>query len=273
MGISTCPNDTFAFHALMSGEVRAQDQRLAFELHDVEELNRRMLAGELDVAKVSFHAALALGEEVTILRSGSALGFGVGPVVLAAAASAASPDAARIPRVLCPGRWTTATLLWRLYHPEPARIEQRVFSEIMPELEAGTAELGVCIHEGRFTWRERGLRLVEDLGARWEQDTGRPLPLGGIVARSGLGPRRLHALQRAVRSSLEWGLENRPACLSSMRRHAQEASDEILWAHVELYVNEQTLDLGAVGRGALETLSRRAASRDLDGLRGLPPIL
>jgi 1,4-dihydroxy-6-naphthoate synthase len=262
IGISTCPNDTFAFHALLAGEVRAEGLELDFTLLDVEELNRRLLAGELDAAKTSFHAALARAEDVVVLPSGSALGFGVGPLVVGGRV----PRAGARPRVLCPGRWTTAHLLWRLFHDGEGDVEHVVFSEIFPALQAGRADLGVCIHEGRFTWKEAGLAFHEDLGATWERATGAPLPLGGIVARRALGPAAAHALQDAIRASLEWGLAHREACLPTMRRHAQELDDPVLWAHVDLYVNERTLDLGAEGRAALAALSARARERGL-----LPP--
>jgi len=261
LGISTCPNDTFAFHALLAGEVEPRGVRLAIELADVEELNRRALAGALDVSKVSFHAALAMAGDVVVLPTGSALGRGVGPLVLTggSARPVGSPEA----RVLCPGRWTTATLLWRLFHPTQPRVEQRVLSEIMPALRRGEADLGVCIHEGRFTWRQQGLGFVEDLGETWERETSAALPLGGIVARRALGRERIDAVQDAIARSLDWARAHRDACLASMRRHAQELDDDVLWSHVELYVNDETRELGSEGRAALAALAARAHERGL----------
>ena len=256
VGISTCPNDTYAFHALLSGAVRARGLELAIELADVEELNRRMAAGELDLAKVSAAAAIELAERVVFLSAGWALGFGNGPLLLATA-----PHAGPLPegaRVLAPGRSTTATLLFRSFHPEPVRLEQTVFSAILPALAAGKADFGVCIHEARFTWRERGVHLVEDLGARWEERTGLPLALGGLVARRALGEETQRSLETAVRASLEWAREHPQECLPTMRRHAQEQEDSVLWSHVELYVNEHTLELGPAGREALRALARLA---------------
>ncbi len=259
VGISTCPNDTFAFHALLAGEVRIPGVELAIELADVEILNERMLAGELDLAKASFHAMLAMSERVRVLPCGAALGSGVGPLLLAARGQGVKAGA--IPaseRVLCPGRWTTATLLLRLFHPEATRIEQRVFSAILPELSRGSAGYGVCIHEARFTWREHGVELVEDLGETWERETGGVLPLGGLAVSRALEPELALRLARGVQSSLEWALTHREACLATMRRYAQEQSDAVLWSHVELYVNERTLELGPAGRAALRELSRLA---------------
>jgi len=259
VGISTCPNDTFAFHALLSGAVDPGPLSLEFRLSDVQELNEALLAGSLDVVKASFHAALLAGDDYVVLEVGSAVGFGVGPLLLAAG-EGELPDA---PRVLCPGEWTTATLLYRLYHAGEGIVEQVLFSEIMPALEAGRAELGVCIHEGRFTFREHGLRCVEDLGERWERDTGAPLPLGGILARRSLGPRVLGELQRAIGESLAFAHAHPREALATMRQHAAEQADEVLFQHVELYVNPWTRELGAEGRAALDALRDRAREAGL----------
>ena len=262
IGISTCPNDTFAFHALLERRVDAHGLELEFVLADVEELNEALHAGRLDVAKVSAHAALAHAREVVALPVGWALGRGVGPVVLAPA-TPPERGARELARVLCPGRWTTATLLWRLFHPEPVVLEQRLFSEIVPALEAGQADLGVCIHEGRFTWQRRGLRLVEDLGETWERATGDALPLGGPVARAELGAELTGRVVRAIRASLAHALTHREETLPTLRRHAQEEEDEVLWKHVDLYVNAWTEELGETGRGAFRALSRLARERGL----------
>jgi 1,4-dihydroxy-6-naphthoate synthase len=257
LGISTCPNDTFTFHGLLTDRVDRRGLELTIELADVEELNRRVLAGDMDVAKVSFHAALLRADEVAVLPTGSALGFGVGPVLLAAPPGAARPSGRPL-RVLAPGEHTTAALLYRLFHDEA--LEHVVFSDIMPALTSGAADLGVCIHEGRFTYQEHGLELVEDLGETWERATSAPLPLGGIVGRKRLGEEVLQRVQAVIRDSLDYGLAHRRETLESMRAHAQEASDDVLFAHVDLYVNEWTRDLGAEGRRALAALSEQAAA-------------
>jgi 1,4-dihydroxy-6-naphthoate synthase len=260
VGISPCPNDTFAFHGLLERAVPTDGLELEFELADVEELNRRLARGDLDAAKCSFHAALHLAETAVVLPAGSALGFGVGPVVLAR-----DPGRVLAPgaRVLCPGEWTTAHLLFRAFHPEAERIEHVVFSEIPARLERGEADFGVCIHEARFTYAARGLSLVEDLGATWEGRTGSPLPLGGILARRELGRDALARLARAIRRSIRHGREHRDEALRTMRRHARETEDDVLWKHVELYVNDATSDLGPAGRRALGELERLARGAGL----------
>lgn len=258
LGISTCPNDTFAFHGLLTRAVDWRGLDFQVELLDVETLNEGLLAGDFDVCKASFHAALLAAADVVVLPSGSALGFGVGPLLLAAEPGTRPTHAHQL--TLCPGRHTTAALLFELFHSRSSRVEHVVFSEIMPRLEAHTADFGVCIHEGRFTWEARGLTLVEDLGTRWETDTGCPLPLGGIVARRRLPAATIAAVQQVIHDSLTLAIANRDAALPTMRRHAQEFDDHVLMQHVDLYVNDWTLELGPTGRRALDALSTRAAS-------------
>ena len=258
LGISTCPNDTFTFHGLMTKAVDWRGLDFQIELIDIQQLNDRLFRGEFDVAKASFHAAALLADRTVVLPSGSALGYGVGPLLLAARTNSVPTDRAQV--TLCPGMHTTAALLFALFHPQTTRVEHVVFSEIMPKLQRQEADFGVCIHEGRFTWEAHGLGCVEDLGTRWETETKCPLPLGGIVAQRALPVATIATVQAVIRDSLEFALANRQAALPSMRKYAQEFDDEVLFKHVDLYVNEWTIDLGEVGRHALAELSKRAAA-------------
>ena len=279
LGISTCPNDTFAFHGLMTGASDLHGLTFDVQLMDVQQLNDRLLQGQFDVAKTSFHAALMMARETVVLRSGAALGFGVGPLLLSRHAdrdpAAFLRDRQQLPTVLCPGGTTTATLLYRLFYDSPCDMKQVVFSEIMPALQDGTADFGVCIHEGRFTWQESGLHCVADLGERWEQQTGVALPLGGIIARRNLDPETITRVGSAIRSSIEYGLAHRQETLPSMRKYAAEFQDDVLFSHVDLYVNEHTIDLGETGRRALEELSAlasRLSGGDNPGNRPCGPL-
>jgi len=267
LGISTCPNDTFAFHGLLTQAVDWRGLEFEVQLLDIQELNDRLLAGDFDVAKTSFHAALHLADRFVVLPSGAALGFGVGPLLLAAAAGTVPTSPAQL--ALCPGRHTTAALLYELFHPRTTRVEHVVFSEIMPALAAGRADFGVCIHEGRFTWQQHGLALVEDLGSRWEAETGSPLPLGGIVASRRLPTDTIAAVQGVIHDSLQFALADRNRPLPTMRAHAQEHDDAVLMQHVDLYVNEWTVELGPTGERALRELSARAAAIGLGSGRQL----
>ncbi len=258
LGISTCPNDTFAFHALLTGAVDRRGLEFDVRLLDIQQLNEGLFHGDFDVGKTSFHAALHLTDAFVVLPSGSAIGYGVGPLLLAAAPGRVPTGPDQL--TLCPGRHTTATLLNALFHPGTTRVEHVVFSEIMPRLAAGRADFGVCIHEGRFTWQRHGLGLVEDLGGRWEAETGCPLPLGGIVASRRLPGAVIADVQGVIRDSLAYALADPASALPTMRAHAQEHDDEVLAKHVELYVNEWTMDLGPTGRRALDELSSRAAA-------------
>lgn len=267
LGISTCPNDTFAFHGLLTGEVDRRGLDFEIELFDIQQLNDRLSAGLFDVAKASFHKAIQLADSTIILPSGSALGFGVGPLLLAK--NHGLRPASKQQRTLCPGRDTTAALLFNLFYGDTTQVEHVVFSEIMPRLIAKTADFGVCIHEGRFTWQQQNLTLIEDLGGRWESETGSPLPLGGLLASRKLDPKLIFTIQQVIFDSIVFAQSNPTGTLPTMRKYAQEFSDEVLMQHVHLYVNEWTLDLGDVGRQALATLSKRAATAGIGSGRPL----
>lgn len=256
LGISTCPNDTFTFSGLINDLVDRRGLEFQIELLDIQQLNDGLFGNQFDVAKCSYHAALLLSDSMTVLPSGSALGFGVGPLLLASQADSQPQEAQQV--TLCPGQHTTATMLFRLFYPETTTVEHVVFSDIMPALVDRRADFGVCIHEGRFTWQDQGLALVEDLGTRWEQETGCPLPLGGLVAHDSLGDDVIADVQAVVYDSLQCALADPDQALPTMRKYAQEFDDEVLMKHVQLYVNDWTVDLGDVGESALQQLNQQA---------------
>ena len=233
---------------------------IQIDFADVQELNEGLIAGRFDACKASYALALGLGADLTALNVGSALGFGVGPLLLARQGWQSNDSA---PRILCPGEHTTATLLLRLFHPEWPAPEQMIFSDIMPALIAGQADLGVCIHEGRFTYANHNLTRIEDLGETWEQSTQHPLPLGGIFARRTLPSATTQTLQQVLADSLTYSQANRAETLPTMATHAQEFSPEVLMQHVDLYVNPWTRDLGPQGRAAIQHLDQRARAANL----------
>ncbi len=226
------------------------------ELLDIQVLNNGLRSGRFDVAKASFFAALGLADQMVVLPSGSALGFGVGPLLLASQSGSIPANSGQL--TLCPGLDTTAALLFQLFYPRSTRIEHVVFSEIMPKLQRKEAEFGVCIHEGRFTWQQSGLHFIEDLGERWERETQRPLPLGGILADRRLGEEVIGRVQATIRDSLLLARANPEIAIPTMRRYAQEMNDRVLMQHVELYVNDWTVDLGEMGAQSLAELNARA---------------
>ena len=271
LAISTCPNDTFAFHGILENKVDLCGLEFEIQLLDIQELNEGLFQNKFDVCKASFHAAALLSEETMVLPSGSALGFGVGPLLLAAKPDAAPGQLTGVPAMtLCPGPHTTAAMLFQLFYGSvidrgDAVVRHVLFSEIMPKLQQGGADFGVCIHEGRFTWEEEGLYLVEDLGTRWETETDSPLPLGGILVRRDLDNRVIEQVQSVIQSSIEYGLANRNETLETMRQYAQEFNDEVLFSHVDLYVNQWTVNLGETGTRALRVLSDKAKEAGLLG--------
>lgn len=260
LGLSTCPNDTFAFAALLEGRSERFGLDFEFELLDVEELNSRLIASEFDVAKGSFAMALRHGDELGVLPVGSAIGFGNGPLLLAREDGREPRDG---DRVLCPGENTTAHLLYRSFYSSGPPAEHVVFSDILPALESGDADFGVCIHEGRFTYAQHGLHCLADLGQVWEDATGAPLPLGGLFARRDRDPELLRRVSAAIFESLEDALAQPTRALPAMRTHAQEFDDDVLMSHVDLYVNEHTRDLAPEGRAALRALAERAETAPL----------
>jgi len=226
-----------------------------FELLDVQALNDGLFADRYDLAKASFHAALLLADRYVVLRAGSALGFGVGPLLVAVDQEVRpSPQA----RVLCPGRTTTETLLYRCLHPGQGTISHTVFSEIGPQLRSGDADLGVLIHEGRLTYQRDGLVMVEDLGAAFEELAQAPIPLGGILARVDLPEGTATTVSSLIQESIAYGWQHRDDVLPTIRRHAQEMSEDVIWPYVELYVTDHTVDLGRDGERALATLEETA---------------
>ncbi len=261
LGYSPCPNDTYIFYALTHGKIDMPGFSIVERLEDVETLNQLALGGQLDLTKISYHAFGHLRDRYALLRSGGALGRGCGPLVIAPEAT--GMHALRGRRIAVPGKLTTANLLLQLYGAGYDNLLVVPFDQIMPALKRGEADAGVIIHESRFTYREAGFHEVLDLGAWWETDTGLPIPLGGILARRDLGSKTIQAADRAIQSSLEYARQNPQEPRSYIREHAQELDDRVIDAHINLYVNDFSLDLGEEGVAAVETLMARAEARGL----------
>lgn len=256
LGFSPCPNDTYIFHALVHGLVETPGLAFRERLEDVETLNRLALEGVLDVSKVSYHALGFLRDEYLLLRSGGALGRGCGPLVVTKGTG--SMKELRGKPIAVPGRYTTAALLLRLFDPSLDNLVYLPFNEIMAGVARGEFAAGVIIHESRFTFPEYGLTKLLDLGAWWEGETGCPIPLGGIVARRSLGRENVAAIDAALRASVAHARSNPSAAAAYIRAHSQEMSDEVCAAHIGLYVNDFSLQLGAEGELAVATLLGRA---------------
>ena len=258
LGFSPCPNDTFVFHALVEGIVPLPGVDFRERLEDVETLNRLALEGALDVTKVSYGAVPYLLEEYTLLRSGGALGRGCGPLLVTRGEkSVADLEGGRI---AIPGRMTTANLLLRLFGPSLPEGEEMLYSEIMPAVERGEVDAGLIIHESRFTFPEHGLTCLVDLGEWWEEETGSPIPLGGIMARRSLGEELIGRIDAAIRRSVEHAFAHPADSDAYVRRHAQEMDPEVMRRHIDLYVNSFSVELGEEGEQAVRELLGRATS-------------
>jgi 1,4-dihydroxy-6-naphthoate synthase len=256
LGYSPCPNDTFIFHALVSGIVSAEGFGFRERLEDVETLNRLAADAVLDVTKVSYGAIPHLVRDYVLLRSGGALGRGCGPLVVAREPFTAEELAGK--RIAIPGRNTTANLLLRLFAPGAAPGIELVYSDIMPTVERGDVDAGLIIHESRFTYPQHGLVKVVDLGEWWEQTTGLPIPLGGILARRSLGAETIRAVDDAIRRSVEHAFAHPQDGAAYIRAHAQEMDEAVQRQHIDLYVNRFTADLGDDGERAIHELFARA---------------
>lgn len=247
--ISPCPNDTFAFDALINGRI-AHDFDLAVEYHDIEVLNKGVLRGEPDISKISYSVYPQIADRYVLLDSGSALGRGNGQLLVRRAG-----ERSPIRRVASPGLNTTANALLVRYFPNVEQVEPMLFSEIAEAVERGEVDAGVLIHEGRFVYERRQLELVADLGQLWEQETGMPLPLGAIVAKRELGSGQIASFEQLLAESVRYAMAHPAASREFVKEHAQELEDEVIDKHIALFVNDFTISLGDEGRRAVERLT------------------
>jgi 1,4-dihydroxy-6-naphthoate synthase len=262
LGYSFCPNDTFIFYALSHGKT-GSPLPVRELLEDVQTLNDWATEARLPMTKISYRAYFSVMSDYVALRSGGALGRGVGPLIVARPGQEAASDL-NGKTVASPGALTTAELLLRIVYPEVKVLRMR-YDEVMPAVQRGHFEgqdidAGLIIHESRFTYPAHGLVKLLDLGAWWEGETGLPLPLGAILVRRNLPAETQWALNQAVRTSLEYAWANPQEPKAYIRQHALEMSDEVMQAHIDLYVNSYSADVGDEGERAVQELYRRAVA-------------
>jgi len=269
LGFSPCPNDTFIFDALIHHKIDTEGLEFEVFFDDVETLNQKALSGELDITKLSFHAFAYVYEQYALLDSGSALGFGVGPLLIchneALIEKKENLDATY--KVGIPGRYTTANFLLGIAFPHLTKKQEMVFSEIETALLEDRIDLGLIIHENRFTYTDKGLHKILDLGNYWEQETGCAIPLGGIVINRNLDQETKEKVNRLIKKSVEFAFANPKSGLEFIKQHAQEMSEEVMYKHIDLYVNKYSIELGAEGRKAIDVMFTMAQERGL-----IPPI-
>ena len=261
LGFSTCPNDTFIFYGLVHGKVPCPGIKFNQQLEDVETLNQLALKKQLDLTKISYHALGHLRENYVLLRSGGALGRGCGPLVIAAQET--SMAKLRGKKIAIPGQLTTANLLLQLYSTGYENLLILPFDKIMAAVAQGLVDAGVIIHESRFTYQQYGLKQVLDLGQWWEQESGYPIPLGGILAKRDLGRQLIQKIDTALRQSIEYAYAHPQEPQPYIKQHAQELDNDVINNHIELYVNDFSLDLGEEGVQAVNSLLSRAEKRGI----------
>ncbi len=249
LNFSPCPNDTYIFDALVHHKVDTEGLEYEYYMADVEKLNGLAFAEEPDITKLSFHAFLHLVGRYLLLDSGAALGFGAGPLVVSKHLNNFQDLAGKT--VAIPGVYTTANLLFSLAMKQAVQKKEFVFSEIENAILSGEVDAGVIIHESRFTYQSRGLLKLIDLGEYWEKLTGLPVPLGGIVAHNRLGTEVIAKVNRGIRRSVEYANANKSGLNEFIRSNAQEMNESVMQQHIDLYVNEFSVNLGLKGRNAV----------------------
>jgi 1,4-dihydroxy-6-naphthoate synthase len=267
LAFSPCPNDCFMFDALVHRRIDLEGLDFDVRLADVEALNKAAFASDVDVTKLSYHAYAYCARDYVLLDAGSALGRNCGPLLISKRPLSREDVASGALRIAIPGRYTTANFLLGLAFPAARNRTELLFSDIERAVLDGRFDAGLIIHENRFTYAAKGLKKIVDLGEFWEGETGAPIPLGGIVVRRSLPEAVKQDVNRLVRRSVEYAFAHRSVSLPYVREHAQEMSEQVMYQHIDLYVNDYSVDLGPDGRRAVELLFEKAKAFGV-----IPPI-
>lgn len=261
LGFSPCPNDCFIFDALVHQKIDTQGIDFKIIMEDVEALNNKAFKEELDITKLSYHAFLHLTNEYALLNSGSALGFNCGPLLIQKAGNKIYDI--NNAKIAIPGKYTTANFLLSMAYPQALNKTEILFSDIEHAVLNGTVDAGLIIHENRFTYQERGLTKIIDLGEYWEGLIHAPIPLGGIVVKRTIDKTLQKTIDTLIKQSVEFAFTNPESCMSFVKEHAQEMSEEVMKKHIALYVNDFSVDLGSIGKNAIQLLFDKAKENKL----------
>ena len=253
IGFSPCPNDTFIFDALINKKIDTDGLSFEAVLEDVQTLNNWARAGKLDISKISYGVLPLVLKEYIVLNAGGALGKGVGPLLISKNEISALEEINK-KTIAIPGENTTAHMLFSLAYPKAQHKKFVVFSGIEDAVINGKVDLGVIIHENRFTYQQRGLKKVIDLGEYWEQQTQNPIPLGGIVIKRSFETSLRKKIDALIRKSVEYAFSNYPLLTDYVKQHSQEMEEHVMRQHIDLYVNNYSIDLGAAGKEAVKKL-------------------
>lgn len=250
IGFSPCPNDTFIFYALLHGKIDTGGITFEPVLADVESLNSKAIAAELDITKISFAAYPFIQEQYILFTSGSALGNQCGPLLISRKLIHA--DEMALHSVAVPGRYTTANFLFETFFPQHGPKTEMVFHAIEDAVLQDKTDTGVIIHENRFTYEIKGLRKIVDLGEKWEQSSGYPIPLGGIAIRRTCNNNVAVLVNKLISQSVQYAFAHPEEAIGYVQQHAQEMDHTVMWQHIKLYVNDFTISLGEKGKAAVE---------------------
>ncbi len=254
IGFSPCPNDTFIFDALVNNKIDTEGFEFETVLEDVQTLNKWAIEKKLDISKISYGVLPLVLKDYKVLNSGGALGKGVGPLLISKREITDLPDAIENMSVAIPGVNTTAHMLFSYTFPAAKNKRFLVFNEIEDAVLTGKADAGVIIHENRFTYQDKGLIKLMDLGEYWEKATGAPIPLGGIIVKKEMDKDVQQKLDRLIRKSVEYSFSKYPEISSYISSHSQEMSEDVMRKHIDLYVNNFSIDLGEEGKQAVKKL-------------------
>ncbi len=267
LGFSPCPNDCFIFDALVHKKIDTQGIDFTIVMEDVEALNNRAFKQELDITKLSYHAFIYLTHHYALLNSGSALGFNCGPLLV----KDSKNDIKDIntASIAIPGKYTTANFLLSLAFPNAKNKNEILFSDIEGAVLSHQVDAGLLIHENRFTYEQKGLEKIIDLGEFWDSLIHAPIPLGGIVIKRTIGSKLQKTIDSLIKQSVEFAFDNPESCMGFVKQHAQEMSEEVMKKHIALYVNDFSVDLGNVGKNAIQLLFDKAIETKL--IEGVAP--
>ena len=268
LGYSPCPNDCFIFDALLHKKIDTEGLDFEVQHEDVETLNRKALKGELDITKLSFHAFAYVADHYILLRAGSALGFNCGPLLVENEKGERekgrwSQEDVESMKVAIPGKMTTANFLLSLAYPQLKNKIEFVFSDIEDAVLRGDVDAGLIIHENRFTYEQKGLKKVIDLGEYWDSLIHAPIPLGGIVIKRNTDVALQQKVNRLIRKSVEFAFANPESSMPYVKEHAQAMSEDVMKKHIALYVNDFSVDLGDTGINAIHLMFAKAKESGL----------
>lgn len=261
IAFSSCPNDTFMFYALIHNKINTGNYIFDFKLSDIEKLNDLASENQYDVIKVSTHAFSGLTGRYKILNSGSAVGYENGPVLISR--KKVYPDEIRHLKIAIPGKQTTANLLLSIAYPDATNKTEYLFSEIEEAVLSGETDAGLIIHETRFTYESKGLKKIIDLGDFWQKKTGLPVPLGCIIIRNDIGEHIKQEFDHMLEESIRYAIHNPSSAYDFVKKYAQEIDDEVIYKHIQLYVNDFSINLGEKGKMSIKKLYELAAENNI----------